>query len=120
MKRSLMRMKIQRKVLLVPLAASIPVIAQCIYVALSGGKGLPIVCSLVAASVALSVLAGLFVGKSILSSVRSCLKGVADALEGDLTQRVITGSDDEIGEIGKGLNAFLERFQEDMRQVCCV
>ena len=117
MKRPLLtRMKIQRKILLIPLVASIPMIALCIYVALAGGKGLAVVYLLVIASVALSVFAGLFVGKSILSSVRSCLKGVTDALKGDLTQRIITDSDDEIGEIGKGFNAFLERFQEDMRQ----
>ncbi len=68
---------------------------------------------------ALAILIGVAISRSVvrpLAAVVSNLKEIAEG-EGDLTTRLKVMSNDEVGELAKNFNRFLERMQEMVRRI---
>ena len=52
-------------------------------------------------------------------SLEDIMSGI-DRREGDLTKRIALYGEDEIGSLGNGINAFIERLQNILRMVSCI
>lgn len=72
-----------------------------------------------AAVVLVSLIIGLFVGRTVtspLKNVSDMMKEIADG-EGDLRQRLPDEGNDELAELGRRFNAFVIRIQTTIREV---
>ncbi|MBO5152816.1 MAG: methyl-accepting chemotaxis protein [Eubacterium sp.] len=71
----------------------------------------------------LLLLAVVLINKKVLSPLEKTEKSLADIMqdidrrEGDLTKRIKLYGQDEIGSLGGGINAFIERLQNILRMV---
>jgi methyl-accepting chemotaxis protein len=67
----------------------------------------------------LAIFIGVLITRNIMKSVTGVSKGLQDAAqgEGDLTKRLIVTSQDEIGEMAKWFNLFMEKLQGIIKQV---
>ena len=68
---------------------------------------------------ALTTLITLFIGNKITTPLRHVVAALNDIAngEGDLTQRLTIESQDEVGDVSKAFNHFVERIQELVAQV---
>ncbi|OHB26366.1 MAG: hypothetical protein A2X84_07275 [Desulfuromonadaceae bacterium GWC2_58_13] len=67
----------------------------------------------------LAILVGVAISRSVvrpLAAVVKNLKEIAEG-EGDLTSRLTIESNDEVGELARSFNSFLERLQEMVRRI---
>jgi methyl-accepting chemotaxis protein len=71
------------------------------------------------ASLALLLLVSTFVSRSIFRRLREIVERIHDVTrgEGDLTRRIPVNSEDEVGEVAKGFNTFIEQVQSIVSQV---
>ena len=77
-------------------------------------------------SLVTTLLVALLIGSGVLLSVRAILQPVRETVdglkdlsegEGDLTRRLVVKSNDEIGELGRFFNMFVEKLQSALKQV---
>jgi methyl-accepting chemotaxis protein len=75
--------------------------------------------SIIAFGIAVGVGLSLIIGKSITNPVNAAVAGLKDIAEGegDLTKRLEVRSEDEVGELSKWLNTFLEKLQDMVSQI---
>lgn len=64
-------------------------------------------------------LLSLFIGHSITRPIKAAIAGLKDIAEGegDLTKRLVVKARDEVGELSRWFNTFLERLQDMVRKV---
>jgi methyl-accepting chemotaxis protein len=76
-----------------------------------------IVVALVAACVTIMVI--LFAARTIVSPINNAVAGLKDIAEGegDLTLRLDVNSNDEVGELAKWFNSFIEKLQVIIKQI---
>lgn len=69
--------------------------------------------------VGVSVLIGLFVGRTVTRPLRNTIDTMSDIAngDGDLTQRLSEDGNDELAELGTQFNAFVSKIQETVRKV---
>ena len=68
-------------------------------------------------AVALSLLVSIFMTRIILAPINKTVGVIEEIAKGDLTRRVDISSTDEIGEMGKHFNAFVETLHQTVKQV---
>jgi len=75
--------------------------------------------SIIAFGIVVGFGLALFIGKSITNPVNAAVAGLKDIAEGegDLTKRLDVRSKDEVGELSKWLNTFLEKLQDMVSQI---
>jgi methyl-accepting chemotaxis protein len=117
MKQVLGNMKIATRILMIPATGAALMIAWRLVCYGQEGFWIPAVLFVIAA--AFSFLVALAVMRSIVAPVRLLTMGMRATTDGDLTRRVDVDSNDEIGELGRTLNAFLDRLQDTVTQFAC-
>ncbi len=70
-----------------------------------------------ALAIVFCVFIAFYITKSITGSVKGILKGFNRIEQGDLTTRLKADTNDEMGELANGFNAFSAKLQEIFRQV---
>ena len=82
-------------------------------------RGVTTVLTLAVAGVILGALVALFIGRTISKSLQSIVDRVKDIAqgEGDLTRRLEISSKDEIGEVAKWFNMFMDKLQDVVSKV---
>ena len=75
--------------------------------------------SIIALGIVVGISLALFIGISITNPVNAAVAGLKDIAEGegDLTKRLTVRSKDEVGELSKWLNTFLEKLQDMVSQI---
>jgi len=70
-------------------------------------------------ALSITIILVLFMAKGILVPINLAVKGLKEIAtgEGDLTMRLTVKSKDEIGELAKWFNTFMEKLQEIIRQI---
>jgi len=74
---------------------------------------------LVAGSLVLAIVLGFFMTRSITGPLNLTVAMVQDIAEGegDLTKRLEVKSNNELGELGTGINTFIEKLQDMLRKM---
>ncbi len=114
MKKLLGNMRMTGRILTIPATTAASMIAW--WLVCNGLKGFWIPVVLFVVAIGLSFLVALAVVGTILKPVRLLNIGIRGITDGDLTRRVEVGSNDEIGEVGRHLNAFLDRLLDTITQ----
>lgn len=75
--------------------------------------------SIIALGIVVGIGLALFIAISITNQVNAAVAGLKDIAEGegDLTKRLAVRSTDEVGELSKWFNTFLEKLQEMVSQI---
>ncbi len=73
----------------------------------------------VIAGTIIGLLSTFIIGRSILKPVRAAMEGLKDVAEGDgdLTKRLKIDSNDEVGELSKAFNVFMNNLQELIKNI---
>ncbi len=74
---------------------------------------------LVASSLLLAIIAGLYISDMIIRPLKKAVTMIENIAvgEGDLTARMDVQSNDEIGELAKWFNLFIEKLQDMVREI---
>lgn len=69
------------------------------------------------AGIAIALMTGYMVSRSISRPVRTLVSGVREASEGNLGQYIVSEREDEVGELAKNFNVMTERLRASLRQL---
>jgi methyl-accepting chemotaxis protein len=115
MKETIGYSSMSRKLMLAPALCSLflLVLALVVY------AGYPQIVSfgLIAAAIACSLGISMFATKKIINNLRKTLEGVAEISKGNLTTRIDVATGDEVGEMGKAFNGFVDNLHRIMIHV---
>ena len=75
--------------------------------------------SILAIGLATGIFLALFIGRSITKPVNATVTGLKDIAqgEGDLTMRLAVTGNDEVGELARWFNVFIEKLQGIMKEI---
>jgi methyl-accepting chemotaxis protein len=111
----LTNMKLSRKLMVAPCVylLFLSVLAFAIY----SGYPLGVTFTIIGAAMVISLTANWAMSRAITSAIRGATKTVGDVSKGDLTQRIDAESNDEIGEMGRQFNTFVDNLRRIMVHV---
>ncbi len=114
MERLLGSMRIMSRILLIPAFTAAWMIVW--WIVCAGQKGLWIPAVLFVVATGVSFFAAVATAHTVVRPLRSLTRGIGGVIDGDITRRVEVGSDDEIGEVARRLNAFLATLLDTVTQ----
>ncbi len=82
-------------------------------------KTMLLLASIITLGVAAGILLAIFISRAITRPVNAAVSGLKDIAqgEGDLTKRLEIASDDEVGELARWFNTFMEKLQSIIKEM---